>query len=368
MNELTVIDPVAVFNAVKGMDLDTLQNTYAVLPDVETKDGYDLIAAGLKEVKGYRSEVEAIREKFKRPILDAGIALDGEAKRIKGILTGIIEPMADAKRLVDNRKKREKEELEAKLQSLIDIIISIPQKGIGQNSDVIGRLINEVGEIDTDHGYYHRSGEAGIERTKSLNLLTDMMSNAIVSEQAQARLQELEKAEADRLANKVSEDHETAIDLNELFDMRKLAALAKSKKAQDEADKIAKEQAVQAENERLVNEERIREEAIKQARLDADAAAKKAVIDQEKAVKLAQKQAEDKAAKEAEEKERDRLAVIAADKLKADKLAANETHRAKINNAALKCIMKEWGVTKEVGTKMVTDLAKGKIEKVTVNY
>ena len=385
MNELQTISITNGIDCVKGMDLPTLQNTYAELPSIETKEGYKFIADGLKEVKGYHKAVEDLRTERKRGILDDGLALDGEAKRVKGILKPIIDSMAEVKKEFDSRKKREKEAFEAKMQGMIDDITNIVSRGIDQSSGFIGELISEVGETDTEHGFYHRSGDAGIERTKALNSLTDMMGKAIESEQAQERLRELEAAEAERLANQVNDDHETGLMMNKLFDIDR-AAEQKALAEQERLDAIEEEKRLaQVEKDRVENEKRIADEAVKQAKIDAEriaketkerervteenriAAEKQAKLDSEKAVKFAADQARIEAERVAKEAETKRLAdeekVRAADAKK----AANKTHQTKILKAAKKALI-EFGLEEVFAKKLALAIAKGEITNVKMEF
>lgn len=387
MNELQTISITNGIDCVKGMDLPTLQNTYAELPDIETKEGYKFIADGLKEVKSYHKAVEDLRVERKRGILDDGLALDGEANRVKGILKPIIESMAEAKKEFDSRKKREKEAFEAKMQGMIDNITNIVSRGIDQSSEFIGELISEVGEIDTEHGFYHRSGDAGIERTKALNALTDMMGKAIESEQDQERLRELEAAEAERLANKVNDDHETALMMDKLFDIDREAE-QKALAEQERLDAIEEEKRlVQVEKDRVANEKRIADEAVKQAKIDAERIAKetkerervaeenrieaenKAKIDSDKAVKFAADQARIEAERVAKEAETKRLADEEKVRAAEAKKAANKAHQKAVMAEVCKGIMAlDLGLNKETIKSLVLSIAKKEVGKLKVEF
>ena len=367
MTELQVINPITVFEAVEGMDLKTLQNTYAELPDIETKEGYTFIKDGIKEIRGYVKSVEEIRETHKRPILDAGRELDGEAKRIDGILRGLVSPMAELKKEVDSRKKREKEAFEAKMQEKIDDIKNFVNLALNQPSSVISDYINDVGEIDTNHDFYHRSGDAGIARAETLEKLTDMLTTAIESEQAQERLKALEEAEAKRLSEQVDNDHEFGLMMNEKFDRDLVEHMRLEKIAE-------KERFDASEKERIANEKRIADEAVKQAKIDADNAAKKAKEDAriaaekaeaDKIAAVAKAQAE--AERKAKEAESQRIADELAAKKEADKKAANKAHQSKVMKAAKESII-EFGLEEAFAKELVLAIAKGKITNVKMEF
>ena len=160
------------------------------------------------------------------------------------------------------------------------------------------------------------------------------------------------KEDADRIAKEQAERDER---------IRKEAE-AKAKHDAEEAVQKAKEASERAERERLAAIESAKREAelAEQRRIEAE---KKAKEDQERAVKAA----EERAKKEAEAKERERLAAEARAKAEADRIAANREHQAKINKEAMADFI-AIGFDDEHAKAIVVAIAQGKIRNVKIQY
>lgn len=189
------------------------------------------------------------------------------------------------------------------------------------------------------------------------------------------------KEEAEALEKEVSEAFDAAKTENELFDRQKDIEAKEAKLAEEAEAKRLKEEEAEAKRLRLEREELIRKEAadkerlaaqqreidaktaLEQAEKDRVAAAEKASVDQKNAVK----EAERKAKEEAERVYRDRLAAEAEKERQAAALAEDKEHRAKINNAALSCLM-GCGLTEEDGKDLIKAIAHGEIAHITINY
>lgn len=189
------------------------------------------------------------------------------------------------------------------------------------------------------------------------------------------------KEAAEALEKELSEAYDAAIAENDLFDRQKAIEAREAEiLRQKEAEEAAK-QAEEAERLRLAREEEIRKEAAEKERqaavqreADANAALEKAEKDRVAAIEQARidqenavKDAERKAKEEAERVERERLAVEAEEKRRAAELAADKEHRAKINSAALSCLI-GCGLSEEAGKDLIKAIARGEIAHITINY
>ncbi|KAA5569977.1 DUF1351 domain-containing protein, partial [Pseudomonas aeruginosa] len=139
---------VAEYNATNAA-LAKLREKYATLPDANTADGYEFIKAGIKELTTLRTSLEAARKREKAPYIEAGQIIDAEAKRITAALVTLEDPMKAAKKEVDDRVERERQERIARLLSKVDAIKGMPAQVRGKTSDEIAAMIDRCGEIDT---------------------------------------------------------------------------------------------------------------------------------------------------------------------------------------------------------------------------
>lgn len=162
-----------------------------------------------------------------------------------------------------------------------------------------------------------------------------------------ARIEEerQQKAEAERIEKE-------RIDREE--QMKREAAEAAKKQAEAEA------QAKIAEAER---KEREAKEAAAKAERDRIAAEERAKVEKEMAVK----EAERKAKEEADRVERERLAAEANQKAIDEARQADVAHKKKLNNEAVAALVAN-GIGQDQAKQIITLIAKGLIDNVTINY
>jgi hypothetical protein len=165
--------------------LAQLREQYAVVPDFATNDGYEEGKKALKTVTTYRTQLEKERKRIKAPYLDAGKIIDAEAKRITDALVEIETPIAEAKRVVDDREKRMKEERIAKLQQRIDGIRAFVGRARGAQSVAVAALIEEVDEIDTQGEFYELTDDAVRAQRDVLDELGDIYSDRLQQEESE---------------------------------------------------------------------------------------------------------------------------------------------------------------------------------------
>ncbi len=178
--------------------LAALRAKYQVVPDANTEEGYAWVKAGIKELTGLRTSLEAARKREKEPHLQAGRILDAEAKRITEELVSLEKPMKAAKQEVDDRIERERQERIARLQQKVDAIVAMPGQVRGKSSDEISAMIDRVGEIDATHDYFDLTKEAVEARQNALDELTQMLTDRLAFEAAEADRKKAEAALAEQ--------------------------------------------------------------------------------------------------------------------------------------------------------------------------
>lgn len=177
--------------------LAELKQKYSTLPDVNTEDGYALVKAGIKELTGFRTSLEEARKRVKAPYLQAGSIIDAEAKRITAELVALEDPMKAAKKEVDDRKERERQERIARLQGKVDAIKAMPAQVRGKSSAEISDMIDRVGEIDAEHDFYDLTKEAVAARQAALDELAMMLTERLAFEAAEEERKQLEAQNAE---------------------------------------------------------------------------------------------------------------------------------------------------------------------------
>lgn len=187
--------------------LAMLREKYAVVPDVNTEEGYALVKVGIKELTTLRTSLEAARKREKDPYLQAGKIIDAEAKRITEELVKLEDPMKTAKKEVDDRIERQRLERIARLQLKVDAIKALPAQVRGKPSAEIADMLDRVGEIDAMHDYYDLTKEAVAARQLALDELTQMLTDRLAFESAE---EDRKKAEAEqaRLKRQLAEQQE----------------------------------------------------------------------------------------------------------------------------------------------------------------
>lgn len=197
--------------------------------------------------------------------------------------------------------------------------------------------------------------------------------------------EEVARIEAEKLREKIENDHEFALFMNEAFDKKKAdeaaaaeaARIARENEIADRAAEVARKNAEAEAQRKIAQEKAVFELKERQAREAVEAAERaklKAEQDAEnarlKAIRDAEiaKQEADRRQAAAIEAERQRVA--AEEKAKADEIArreANIAHRRKVNNAILNCLA-QCGVSEEVGKEIIKMAVEKRIPNLSINY
>ncbi len=216
----------------------------------------------------------------------------------------------------------------------------------------------------------------------------DTLSDDIRKPLTEYELEEKAREEAEALKKQIELDHEEALQMNELLDLRKAEAERQRIAHEEELKKQVAEQA-RLEAERKAQQEK--EAAELKAKQEIEAATKR-----EREAKEAQERAErekleaiqraEQAAKDAKEKaEREKLAAIEAERKKqadieAARLAeeerkrqedakrqANKKHQKEINNQAMQDLI-DAGIPEECAKSCIIAIAKNLVSNVKIHY
>lgn len=216
----------------------------------------------------------------------------------------------------------------------------------------------------------------------------DTLSDDIRNPLTEYELEEKAREEAEALKKQVELDHEEAMQMNELFDLRK---------AEEERKRIAREEEMKrqaAEQARLEAERKAQQEIEAAARREREAkeAAERAEREKQEAIQRAEqaaKEAKEKAerdAKEAQERaEREKQLAIEAERKKAQeaeqarlaeeerkrqeeaKRQADKEHQKTVNNKAMQDLI-DAGIPEECAKNCIIAIAKNLVSNVKIHY
>ncbi|HHZ7687172.1 TPA: hypothetical protein ACWL66_000655 [Morganella morganii] len=265
-------------------------------------------------------------------------------------------------------------------QALLDTDLSK-----AKNRDAIKSLAYKVTQSKT---YIDKAGKAVVDELKELPKKVDA-SRKQCRDELDALSEEIRKpvtawedaekarAAAEELVKQIERDHEEALQMNELHDLRKAEEERKRIEHENEIKRQAAEQArIEAEQ----KAQRDREAAELKARQEVEAAAKREReareaqerAEREKQEAIAKAEREKLAAVEAErrkaeEAERARLAEIERQKQEELKRQANKEHQRKFNREALQALTAA-GFDDKTATKFLELVIKGEIPHLSMNY
>ncbi|WP_337240548.1 cell envelope biogenesis protein TolA [Proteus faecis] len=205
----------------------------------------------------------------------------------------------------------------------------------------------------------------------------DSLSDGIRKPLTEWEEQEKAREEAEALKKQIEVDHEEALQMNELFDLRK---------AEEERQRIAREEEMKrqaAEQARLEAERKAQQEIEAAAKREREAkeSAERAEREKQEAIQRAEqaaKEAREKAEREkqlaieterkrAQEAEQARLAEEERKRQEEAKRQADKEHRRKYNQETLQALVSH-GFDEKLATEFIKLVASNKIPHMTMNY
>jgi len=279
--------------------------------------------------------------------------LSTKAKRSE--ITGLSSKVSKTKTFLEEKGKELKKQLEAEIQPTLDkiAVIDAERSAFKKGCDDLRKKARKP-LTDWEEAEEERK-DALNKRLYDLERMND--PNIIGSENIKARINNIEEIDIDETWQEHQERAEKVkADILAAMSDRLSMALA-AEEQQAELDRIRKE------NEELQRkeQERLAEKAAEdKAKADAQAA-----IDEANAARVrAEKDAEN-----ARQEERDR---IEREKLLEEKQAkereADKKHRASINCAARDALVEKCGIDNQTAVKVLTAIANGEIDHVTIRY
>ncbi|EPK3419648.1 cell envelope biogenesis protein TolA [Proteus mirabilis] len=267
---------------------------------------------------------------------------------------------------------------------------------VAKNRKAFASLAYKVAQTKT---YIDKEGKAVVDKLKELPKKVDAsrkifrdeldaLSTDIRKPLTEWEAQEKAREEAEALKKQIEVDHEEALQMNELFDLRKAEEERKRIAREEEMKRQAAEQArleaerkAQQEIEAAAKREREAKEAAERAEREkqeaiqrAEQAAKEAKEKAERDAKEAQERAErekqlaiDAVRKKAQEAEQARLAEEERKRQEEAKRQADKEHRRKYNQETLQALVSN-GFDEKLATEFIKLVASKQIPHMTMNY
>lgn len=267
---------------------------------------------------------------------------------------------------------------------------------VAKNRKAVASLAYKVAQTKT---YIDKEGKAVVDKLKELPKKVDAsrkifrdeldaLSTDIRKPLTEWEAQEKAREEAEALKKQIEADHEEALQMNELFDLRKAEEERKRIAREEEMKRQAAEQArleaerkAQQEIEAAARREREAKEAAERAEREkqeaiqrAEQAAKEAKEKAERDAKEAQERAErekqlaiERERKKAQEAEQARLAEEERKRQEEAKRQADKEHQKAINNQAMQDLI-DAGIPEECAKNCIIAIAKNLVSNVKIHY
>lgn len=366
VNELQVLEQnviVAAFSKVGGTDElfeHIAQEVRSHVPDVTTKKGRDAIGSLAMKVSKSKTLIEkcgkelvAAQKSQIKLIDDDRIAI---VKKFDQLRDEILAPRNAWEQAEADRVKGHLDALVG-IKMPADLLQKYPEDWTGENIKV---AIRDLENVSIDSSFEEFEQEAKVAKFETLEKLRTALSAREKYEAEQAELERLRKAEQERLKR----EHEERI-AKEAADKARIEAGAKALAEKQRFEREQKEQAELAERQqREAAEREARLQAEKEAALLREEQLKQQAIEQAKQAEIQKQQAI--------EAERLRMEQEQAAKAEAERQAelarqANQAHKKKICNEALKGLL-ALGIDEAKGKEILQAINKGLVPHVSIKF
>ncbi|EHU1208335.1 hypothetical protein B1A38_RS00810 [Acinetobacter nosocomialis] len=345
VNELQVLEQnviVAAFAKRGGTDElyeRIAQEVRSHVPDVSTKKGRDAIGSLALKISKSKTLIEKCGKELVAEQKAQIKVIDDDrisvVKKFDLLRDEILAPR-------EAWEQAEKDRIAKHEESILSINFYKTAVIADKDSVWLKGVIRNVEEIVIDSSFEEFEEQAKIAKYETLEFLRTTLAAREKYETEQAELERLRKAEQERLQR----EHEERI----AHEAAEKARLEAERKAKEEADR----------------EEREKQEAIAKAEREKREAAER------EARLVAEKEAAELRAQHAAEAERKRIEAEQAAKLEAERKAeearqANQAHRKKICNEALKGLL-DLGVDEAKGKEILQAINKGLVPHVSIKF
>lgn len=352
LNEIAVLDDrnsLQVFTADKGLDpyLKQIRDEIdSFVPDLTTDKGRKAIASLAAKVSKSKTALDKVGKDLVADLKKQPKIIDAERKRVRDTLDKWRD---EARQPLTDWENAEKERVNG-IHSRINAVRDLSTLDVDDGSAEISEKLRAVLSVSIDDSFHELQNYAQTTRDDSEKYLSVELEKATKIEAEKAELEQLKKEKADR----DQKDHEEKL--------KRDAAEKARIDAEEEANKkiaLAAQKAA-AEADRKQKEIDDANEAFAKAIKDSEQAKKDAEA-REAAAKLREEQAEERAKQK----------VIDEQKARDDaerEREADTKHKGAINRSVLESLVMIQGVSEELGKRIVSKLAKGKVPHTKISY
>lgn len=332
VNELQVVEQnmiVAAFgkeNGIQELFNRMAEQARSIVPDVSTKKGRDAIASQAYKVSKSKTAVDNHGKDLVAGIKAQAAVIDRDRKAWRDQCDALRD---EIRKPLDEWEKAEEERIQAIKDRISNF--DVGRVDAFSNSELIKKTISEVEATSIDESFAEFANEASIKKDAALSSYKQSLEIALKREAEQAELERLRQAEILR-------------------------------QQQEREAQIAREAA-----------EKATREAEEKARFEAERVQReKAEAEQREARLKAEKEAAELRAQHAAEAERKRIEAEQAAKLEAERQAeearqANQAHRKKICNEALKGLL-ALGIDEAKSKEILQAINKGLVPHVSIKF
>lgn len=279
-------------------------------------------------------------KELKAPLKEKVDLIDGERKRIKDDLLNVQGKIKGQIEAHEQKIAEHAEMLGNKVQAIYDL------GEFGEfekpDSESLKARLCALKEIEIDDSYEFRKADATLAEVETVKKLSTMLAEVMKQEAEQAELERLRKEKEER----------------ERADREEKIRQEAAAKAKLDAENKAKAEQERAEQEKTA--------AIK-AQQEAEQRAKFAAENAERQAREAAEQAAQKERARIEREHKEALAREAAKTKAEEAKKAKQAHRAKIHKQAKDCFIKE-GYSDKEASKIVTLIKDGLIKNIVIEY
>ncbi|EKU56675.1 hypothetical protein ACINWC323_2696 [Acinetobacter sp. WC-323] len=343
VNELQVLEQnviVAAFgkeNGIQELFNRMAEQARSIVPDVSTKKGRDAIASQAYKVSKSKTAVDNHGKDLVAGIKAQAAVIDRDRKAWRDQCDALRD---EIRKPLDEWEKAE----EDRVQTIKDRISNFDAGRVDalSSSELIKKIIGEVEATAIDESFAEFANEASIKKDAALTSYKQSLEIALKREAEQAELERLRQEEIVRQ----QKERDEAI----ARQAAEQARIEAERKAKEEADRVEREK-----QEAIATAEREKREASeREARL------------------VAEKEAAELRAKHAAEAERQRIEAEQAAKAEAERRAelarqANQAHKKKICNEALKGLL-ALGIDEAKGKEILQAINKGLVPHVSIKF
>ena len=363
--EVVKMNPVEMFNPENREKIIEHVKTkaFALEADLTTQKGRDAVKSHAYQVSRSKTFIDDIGASAVKERKEEIKAFDKSRKILKDTFDSIRDEVRKPLNDYEEAEKARVDAVQEKLKNIAGLDTFESQLGI--TAELIQVRLDQAKEIVVNDDFDEYKDMAQLQLTEKISILTVMVEQKQKYEDDQAELAELRKGkeeqarkDAEEAEKKEREEREEAIRVEAAEEAKKEVEAAKQRaiEAEEKAETDRLEAERLAEVARIQNEKRAEAE-----RIDAEEKRKELMIQAEKDVAFA------KEAARGEEKARQE-AWARAEREEADKRAADEEHRKKINAEAVSGLIKLRGIDGPIAIDLIMAINTGEIPNITINY